>query len=326
VCSGLWNGRAASKFRTGIGPDKRADLVKAIQERGNPKGLGPHRTTVGQAIQDYGLERLPFMKGAKQEANRINKYLRAAGLQVLTVRAVASAAESAGDEAQPESAGRLFEVALGSVGKRVIPKGLFGHRGDLADCRSGLVGPVVTLVRETAMRASEPLERARWGDVDWENKILHLRDAKAGKRDVPLSPVAIEVLKDLKGETEPNPKERIVRISYEALKAAWQRACQRAGIEDLRLHDLRHTAATGMALRTGNMYLVKALTGHKTDSQLARYVNVKASDVVAVMHADEPALKEMLASTDEGAAPSSEPIEPAQTNVVRVDFGTRRVA
>ena len=175
------------------------------------------------------------------------------------------------------------------------------------------------------MRASEPLERARWGDVDWDNKVLHLRDAKAGKRDVPLSPVAIEVLKGLRGDAESNPKERIVRISYEALKAPWERACQRAGIENLHLHDLRHTAATRMALRIGNMYLVKALTGHKTDSQVARYVNVKASDVVAVMHADAPSTTEEPASSGPGTT-TCEPCKLEQTNVVKVDFGTRRVA
>ena len=80
----------------------------------------------------------------------------------------------------------------------------------------------------------------------------------------------------------------IVHISYEALKASWKHVCERAGVEGLRLHDLRHTAATRMALKTGNIFLVKALTGHKTLGQVARYVNVKAADVVNVMHAAAP--------------------------------------
>ena len=81
----------------------------------------------------------------------------------------------------------------------------------------------------------------------------------------------------------------IVQITYESLKAAWYRACERAGVDGLHMHDLRHTAATRMALKTGNIFLVKALTGHKTLSQLERYVNVKASDVVNVMHAETSA-------------------------------------
>ena len=85
----------------------------------------------------------------------------------------------------------------------------------------------------------------------------------------------------------PQPGEPIVRITYEALRASWRLALKRAGIEDLHLHDLRHTAATRMALKTGNVFLVKALTGHKTMEMLARYVNVTADDVVNVMHTDD---------------------------------------
>lgn len=154
----------------------------------------------------------------------------------------------------------------------------------LAECRNRRVAPLVTLLRETAMRSSEPLEQAYWGDVDWARKILTLGDAKSGKRDVPLSPIALQALRDLGPGA---PQEPIVNISYEALKSSWQRACKRAGIANLHLHDLRRTAATRMALKTGNRFLVQALTGHKTMVMVDRYVNVGADDVVNVMHAEE---------------------------------------
>jgi len=62
------------------------DLVKPLEKRGKPRGLGPLKTTLAQALQDMALERLPLMKGAKQEARRINTYLRAADLLTLKVR------------------------------------------------------------------------------------------------------------------------------------------------------------------------------------------------------------------------------------------------
>lgn len=154
----------------------------------------------------------------------------------------------------------------------------------LQQCRNELVAPVLTLLRETAMRVSEPLEHARCRDVDWERRVLCLSDGKDGRREVPLSPVAIEVLRDLQpGE----PGERIVKITYDALKKAMERACERAGIKNLKIHDFRRTAATRMALKTGNLFLVKALTGHKTDVMAARYLQVGADDVVNIMHAKE---------------------------------------
>lgn len=170
------------------------------------------------------------------------------------------------------------------------------------------------------MRSSEPLLRAAWRDVDWDAKLLRLRESKTDARDVPLSPRAIEALEELRRLNPGDEHGPLVRITYEALKAAWQRACARAGIEGLKLHDLRHTAATRFALTTGNVFLVQALTGHKTLSQLARYVNVKASDVVDVMHAQAP-----VSVTDEMTedAMSNRSAKHSDGTVVWVDFARR---
>lgn len=78
------------------------DLVKPLMARGRPKGYGPLRTTLGQALQDFALECLPFRKGAVQDANRFNWWLRAAGLQTLTVR----------PNQDPDRPGHRFEVTL----------------------------------------------------------------------------------------------------------------------------------------------------------------------------------------------------------------------
>ena len=387
-----------SGYRTETEIKKEAGERRSqIDRLGAPKGRGPDATTAAKALQDYAMARLRFKKGARQEAVRINNYLRMARLDTLLVapleaaRVVPGTPEAATPSGKASSKAKkrstvYFSVTLAPFqAERVIPNGLHAHRkaqltktagsqkhravlaqkklGDirrddmqsymnamrdegvapatmkleqslwkvlfnyafttwgwaslkdnpatrlempavdnerkrmmshaeqtlldaaLLDCRNALVAPVVTLLRETAMRASEPLERACWRDVDWGRRVLCLRDAKAGSRDVPLSPVALQVLRDL-GPGEPD--ERIVTISYDALKKGMERACERAGIKDLHLHDLRRTAATRLALKTGNLFLVKALTGHKTDAMAARYMQVGADDVVSVMHTPEP--------------------------------------
>jgi integrase len=136
------------------------------------------------------------------------------------------------------------------------------------------------------MRSSEILLTARWQDVDWDRCILKLGDAKAGARDVPLSPSAIAVLRQLQERAgEVDLQARILPITYESLKAAWNRARDRAGLENANLHDLRHTGATRFALEFhGNLPVLKLITGHKTDVQLQRYVNIKVDDVVRLMH------------------------------------------
>lgn len=57
----------------------------SIQETGKPAGLGPERTSLALAFHRYALERLPLLKDARQDAQRINHYLRAAGLPVIAL-------------------------------------------------------------------------------------------------------------------------------------------------------------------------------------------------------------------------------------------------
>jgi hypothetical protein len=90
---------------------EKADQVGVMTSGGKPKGLGPFRTSVAQALQDYAMERLPFiMKGASQDATRIWNW--AAPAENATTHLVMPAVDngrervmSAAEEAQP-SAGR----------------------------------------------------------------------------------------------------------------------------------------------------------------------------------------------------------------------------
>jgi hypothetical protein len=111
--------------------DKR---VAALEAMGKPKGLGPCRTTVAQAMQDLGMERLPFMKGARQEANRLNRYLRLAGLATLKVTPWEPAPAAQGGLPQDKPAKKkYFVVTLQAPNpKRAIPRGLGKHRDALA--------------------------------------------------------------------------------------------------------------------------------------------------------------------------------------------------
>ncbi len=188
------------------------------------------------------------------------------------------------------------------------------------------VAPALALLLATTMRVSEALFTAHWADVDMEQCILKLRVGKGGWREVPLSPDAMAVLRELLSRMgTPDPAARILPITYDTVKSAWTKACIRAGVDDANIHDLRHTGATRYAIEyQGNMYVLKIITGHKTDSQLSRYVNIKPRDVARMMHGR---------SLDEGDAPAgltAEKLaelfgeEELPDNVVRI--GSRRRA
>lgn len=164
----------------------------------------------------------------------------------------------------------------------------------LLTCDNPFVAPAIALLIQTCMRKSELLMTARWQDFDPSKGILFLRDAKGKPREVPLTNEAVTLIQRLpKG----SGSDSLIPITMDALKSAWERARERANIPDIRLHDLRHTGATRAAIRfNGNIFLLQILTGHKTLSQLKRYVNLTASDVVAAFDATDAAKSPLISS------------------------------
>lgn len=99
-----------------------------IDAHGAPKGRGPENTTVAKALQMYGLEHFPSLKGPVQDARRVNRYLRAARLPTLAVVPIGDA-DKAPKDAHKE---RYFAVYLDSAtSERKIPAGLKTHRARL---------------------------------------------------------------------------------------------------------------------------------------------------------------------------------------------------
>ncbi|MEE9175600.1 MAG: site-specific integrase, partial [Thermodesulfobacteriota bacterium] len=67
-----------------------------------------------------------------------------------------------------------------------------------------------------------------------------------------------------------------------ALKRTFGTACKKAGIEGLRFHDLRHTAATRMIENTGNIVAVSKILGHADIKTTMRYAHPEQSLIEAL--------------------------------------------
>ena len=89
-----------------------------------------------------------------------------------------------------------------------------------------------------------------------------------------MSTTAVSVLRDLPrslhGDVFPG-------VTTEAVKRSYMRAIRRAGIENLRFHDLRHEATTRLFEKGMNIMEVASITGHK--ALLRRYTHLKAEDL-----------------------------------------------
>lgn len=98
---------------------------------------------------------------------------------------------------------------------------------------------------------------------------------------MPLSSAAVTVLVELRKL----PASIDGRVFYwwqasDSISHVWRRVCSRAGIEDLRFHDLRHEA-TSRLFEKGVFEGVEvaAITGHKTLQMLKRYTHLRAEDL-----------------------------------------------
>jgi integrase len=160
--------------------------------------------------------------------------------------------------------------------RRLEPGELERLTEGLQQCKNPLVLSVFKFALATGMRRGEVLS-LRWENVDLAGRTAHLPITKNGEsRDVPLSPAALEVLEAL------NHRSGLVfPISANAVRLAWTRCKARVGIENLRLHDLRHEATTRFFEQGLSVPEVSAITGHKTPAMLARYTHLRATDIAA---------------------------------------------
>lgn len=134
---------------------------------------------------------------------------------------------------------------------------------------------IVMLALETAMRRSE-IVNTMWGDINLNTKVLHIPNTKTIPRDIPLSPRAIDVIKN----TVRNLNGRLFDIKPDSVTQAFTRACIRANITGLRFHDLRHEATSRLFEQYGfNSMEVASITGHQDLRMLRRYTHLRATDL-----------------------------------------------
>ncbi len=136
---------------------------------------------------------------------------------------------------------------------------------------------VTLMALTTAMRKGEIMSLT-WDKVDLDTGLAIIEEPKNGqRRSATLMPDVIERLKtlkrkstDLKGHLFPGKRPgKPVDI-----KKAWQKAVRESGIEDFRFHDLRHTAATMIAMNGGSVPQIATILGHKSHQMASRYAHL----------------------------------------------------
>ena len=136
---------------------------------------------------------------------------------------------------------------------------------------------IVRFLLLTGARKREALD-SRWSDIDWQQRRWTIPTTKAGHpRHIPLSDGALVLLRHQQmktGDQEwifPNPA---TGLPYRNIFESWDTARRQAGLDRLRIHDLRHSFASFLINGGRSLYEVQLLLGHSNSSMTQRYAHL----------------------------------------------------
>jgi integrase len=154
---------------------------------------------------------------------------------------------------------------------------------------------------ETALHTG--MRRGELLSLQWEqirNGFIYLTETKSGKaRQIPINDRLAEVFREVRRENQlkspyvfcaPDGKR------FYEVKHSFTSACKRAGIEDFRFHDLRHTFASRLVMKGASLKAVQELLGHADMKMTMRYAHLSQEhlrDSVNLLN-DLPCGKEMV--------------------------------
>lgn len=135
---------------------------------------------------------------------------------------------------------------------------------------------IVVLALSTGMRKGE-IMGLTWENIDLKRGFVYLEDTKNGeRRAVPLVGKALKLIEDLS-------KRQGKLFPAKSIRTAWEKALERAQISDFRFHDLRHSAASYLAMNKASLLEIAEILGHKTLSMTKRYSHLSNAHTRSVV-------------------------------------------
>ncbi len=145
----------------------------------------------------------------------------------------------------------------------------------------------VVLSLTTGARQAE-IMGLRWPQIDLARQVISLEATKNGdRRALPLVGQALDLLKErskvrnLKDNRIFPPTAKAEKAEYLDLRQPWEKALKEAGIADFHWHDLRHTAASYLAMSGVSLVEIAKVLGHRTLAMVARYSHLSDGHIVA---------------------------------------------
>ena len=155
---------------------------------------------------------------------------------------------------------------------------------------------IVSMLILTGARKREVLD-AKWEDFDMERTSWRIPNTKAGKaRIVPLSDTATALLMKLrKKKRSPYAFANPITLKpYKSIYYSWHTARKEAGLDDVRIHDLRHSFASSLVNAGRSLYEVQTLLGHTQIKTTQRYAHLSTTSLRAASNEVSLAVPELI--------------------------------
>lgn len=285
-----------------------ADLVaryldEHLPERGKARSIGESRRLAERHILP-ALGRRKVADVSRTDVSKLHHDLRATPTQANRVhsllRRLLNLAEKWGMRLDGTNPCRHVERYGETKRERYLSADELARLGEVlaaserdATERPAVVAAVRLLIL-TGCRLSEILT-LQWAHVDFAGRCLRLPDSKTGSRIVHLNAPALEVLSGIARDGSPwiivgaKPGCHLVN-----LEKPWRRIRLKAGIADVRLHDLRHSfASVAVGLGEG-LPMIGKLLGHTQTQTTARYAHLAADPLKAANERVGHALSGMM--------------------------------
>lgn len=143
-----------------------------------------------------------------------------------------------------------------------------------AESESEFLYSFVLVALLTGLRKGE-IRGLKWSFIDFENQAIHLPTSKNGApRSIPLSKHLARVFGELHPD-EPSPEQHVFHNPETDgpidVRRAWRTAVKNAELKNFRFHDLRHSAASYLAMNGASTIEIAEVLGHRTLDMARRY-------------------------------------------------------
>ncbi|NNM56302.1 site-specific integrase [Acidocella sp.] len=228
------------------------------------------------------LGKLRIVELTRADVSKLHRSLRGTRYQANRVLAVLSSmlnkAESWGLRPDHSNPCNHIEKYKETARSRMLSADELARLGPaIAACDAVYARAAIKLLLFTGARKNEILT-LQWQHVDFERGEANLSDSKTGAKTLHLPPPALEILQSLE-RVAGNPFAIIGQKSgthLVNLEKQWYGIRKAAGLDDVRIHDLRHAFASVGASSGEGLHMIGKLLGHSQAATTARYAHLQS--------------------------------------------------